>query len=532
MKKKYRNGRLTFVAAIFVFLFAILILRYYSVSISVTYANYRMNYTRSTVEVDGGSGFIYDRNLVPLVNCSESYYTVAIDSPRNDELRNLAVDKSEFDRLLAENKPFKFETAAMVESDLYATSFKVLNRYGGTQLAQHLIGYRSQGVGVSGLEYAYNSMFNEVNGTSSVTYFTDGQGNILLGEGNEIVAAEEIKCGVVTTIDAEIQQICEDAAKEKGKGAVVVAEIATGDIVGMASFPSYSLDKLDIALSDSDCPLINRNLYSYNVGSVFKLVTACHALENGLGDFTYECTGTTDVCGKTFRCHNLGGHGLQNMSEAMTNSCNTYFIELSKNFEAAAFRETAYNLGFGHEIQLSSGVIGTAGNLPTKKELQLPAELANFSFGQGKLTATPLQILQLTCCIANNGQMPILRVIRGLTLDGKTVENEKKPQLAYAMDVEIAKELRRFMASAINNNIHSKAKPNNTIVCGKTSTAQTGRFDEAGEELYNGWITGFFPENRPKYAVTVLVEDGGYGNDAAAPIFREVVEGISRIKSK
>ena len=83
-----------------------------------------------------------------------------------------------------------------------------------------------------------------------------------------------------------------------------------------------------------------------------------------------------------------------------------------------------------------------------------------------------------------------------------------------------------MMRATIYENENSNAAPRNIYAAAKTSTAQTGRFDEDGEELCHGWITGFFPANRPRYAVTVLAEDGGYGNDSAAPIFREIAEKI------
>ena len=81
--------------------------------------------------------------------------------------------------------------------------------------------------------------------------------------------------------------------------------------------------------------------------------------------------------------------------------------------------------------------------------------------------------------------------------------------------------------AAVNRNEHSNAAPANTFAAAKTSTAQTGRYGEDGRELCHAWITGYFPLDKPKYAVTVLVEDGGYGNDAAAPIFRTIAETLT-----
>ena len=165
------------------------------------------------------------------------------------------------------------------------------------------------------------------------------------------------------------------------------------------------------------------------------------------------------------------------------------------------------------------------------KDLMLPAEMANFSFGQGKLTATPLQISALTCALANGGELPELRLIKGMTVDGKQSANEKPPRLSRTIDESISNELRNMMVAAVRDNENSNARTFYTTVGAKTSTAQTGRFDEEGNEFCHAWITGFFPTDKPEYAVTVLVEDGGYGNDAAAPIFREIVDKIAIMKN-
>ena len=266
----------------------------------------------------------------------------------------------------------------------------------------------------------------------------------------------------------------------------------------MASFPEYSYDDIDKALNDERSPLINRVLYSYSVGSIFKLVTACEGIKEGKSGYRYRCTGDIGIDGQHFNCHKYDGHGVLDMTQAMTESCNTYFISLSRRFDIGNFRSLAARFGFGKENFLCSGIVGSAGVLPTEEELSVPAELANFSFGQGKLTATPLQVTQLACAIANDGEMPVLRLIKGITVDGTTVENEKPCQMSRV----------------------------NTTAGAKTSTAQTGRYDENGNEYCNGWITGFFPAYKPKYVLTVLVEDGGYGNDAAAPVFREIADEI------
>ena len=87
-----------------------------------------------------------------------------------------------------------------------------------------------------------------------------------------------------------------------------------------------------------------------------------------------------------------------------------------------------------------------------------------------------------------------------------------------------------MMISAVRDNENSKARTKKMSVGAKTSTAQTGKFNDSGEELCHAWITGFFPARQPKYAVTVLIEDGGYGNDAAAPVFRRIAERMSEFE--
>ena len=110
--------------------------------------------------------------------------------------------------------------------------------------------------------------------------------------------------------------------------------------------------------------------------------------------------------------------------------------------------------------------------------------------------------------------------------------NEKETRFSTAMSSETAMQLRKMMISAVKDNENSNARSKKISIGAKTSTAQTGRFDDNGEELCHAWITGFFPARQPKYAVTVLIENGGYGNEAAAPVFREIAEKIRALNDK
>lgn len=530
MRKK-AEIRVIILAGTFFVIFTALCFNYYRIAMKRDHVQTAKTNSQFTIIAGNSEGTIYDRNMKPLVNSQKKYIATAVPSflDRNTTAE-FAVDKDSFLEDFDKGLPFTFECKSDTPDSDGLTVFEIPERYSENQPAQHVIGYLSQGEGVAGIEYAYNKILRNDYGENSVTYTTDGFGQILIGDGRKIIRSKAEKSGAVTTIDLDIQKICEDAGKNIDKGAVVVADVKTGELLAMASFPTYSVDDMEKAIDDDKSPLINRALYSYSVGSVFKLVTTAQAIDDKFSGYVYNCTGKEDVEGKIFNCHKTDGHGLQTLSEAITNSCNTYFISLSRILDIKDFRELAFSLGFGREIHLCSGMTASGGVLPTVKDLMIPAELANFSFGQGKLSATPLQITQLTCAIANEGKMPVLRIVKGMTVDGEEIIGEKSSQHSQVLEKDTANQLKDMMISAVEENENSNAKTKYTTVGAKTSTAQTGRTDKKGEELCHAWITGFFPSDNPQYAVTVLVEDGGYGNDVSAPIFREIADRIMQEK--
>ena len=531
MIRKIGEHRIIAVTAVFFIMFILLSADYYALSVKQTNVRAAEKNAEYTISADDSQGTIYDREMRPIVNAESKYIAAVVPSAVDiAETAGYAVDRADFLEQCVKGEPFTFECVKGTPESDGLTVFEIPVRYSDVQSACHIVGYLSDGTGADGIEYAYDSILRNENGENSVKYTMDGFGNVMIGDGKKVTRSAASQVGVVLTVDSDIQRICEECGKGIRKGAIVAADITNGDILAMASFPQYSCTDIGDALESNDSPLINRCLYSYSVGSVFKLVTAAEAIEEGMGGMMYECGGNIDIGGQIFNCHKADGHGLQDIGKAMTNSCNTYFIDLARCLDTAKLRQRANDIGFGRETLLCAGIIGSAGVLPTADELSVPAELANFSFGQGRLTATPLQITGLCCAIANGGEMPMMRLIRGLTADGEFVSGEKAVRLSRVMSEDTAKQLRKMMVSAVRDNKNSNARSKKVSVGAKTSTAQTGRFDEKGEELCNAWITGFFPSRKPRYAVTVLIEDGGYGNDAAAPIFKRIAEEIIKKK--
>ena len=135
----------------------------------------------------------------------------------------------------------------------------------------------------------------------------------------------------------------------------------------------------------------------------------------------------------------------------------------------------------------------------------------------------------MTAAIADDGIYSEPKLIRGLTADGTALLAESQTEQHRAVSSDTAAKVRRMMVSVIEKAKNTNGKPDNTRAAGKTSTAQTGKTDADGNELCHAWMTGFFPVNHPQYAVTVFVENGGSGNETAAPVFREIIEQITDV---
>lgn len=481
---------------------------------------------RYTLKADLGDGVIYDSGFQKLTGQRTEYKAVV--NPTPEAISALVGHTIEAAKLLEAQqtgRPF----VCTVDSDAFAcediTVFEVPVRYSDT--AVHLIGYTNgDGAGMSGLEAAYDDYLRSVSRESKVVYTVNAQGDLLGGIEKEVDAQPGVTAGVVTTIDRTVQEICEGAI-DFPRGAVVVLNVQSGEILSLVSVPAYDPDNVAASLDAEDSPFLNRALCAYGVGSVFKTVTAAAALESGiLPSFSHCCTGAVTVYDQRFRCHNLAGHQWLDMTGALKESCNTYCVTLSRMVSAEGMYYTAKRLGFGAEIPLADGIRSADGNLPAVFTLEIPAERANFAFGQGKLTATPLQVARMTAAVAADGWMPEISLVRGITSDGAML-SEAAPvsDSVQVLSPEIAAQLQEMLTAVVDGNEDSNARARNTRAAGKTSTAQTGRYDkQTGEELCHAWMTGFFPADAPKYAVTVFAEDGGSGNDTAAPVFRRIVE--------
>ena len=480
-------------------------------------------------------GKIYDRKFTPLVGNTTKTFTAVLPQAETAAALLEEVDDSrrqELYQLLQGGTPFLTDLLPGEDYDLDGiTSVEVPQRYSTGQLAAHVIGYvNSDGSGVTGIEKAYNDLLSSVGEQVEVHYSLDGLGR-LLGEGSSAVTTTgDGNPGVVLTLDRELQSICETVgAQYINKGAIVIMDPSTGKLLACASFPSYDPDNVAESLTDERGPLLNRCFAAFPVGSTFKVTLAAAALDMGIdAGASYDCTGWIDVSGQPFKCHLLSGHGVIDMKKAMVESCNTYFINLGGQLGAEKIVDYAQNLGFGRQTELAPGLTSAAGLLPKASELPNPADVANLSLGQGRLLATPVQLCQMVAAVVNGGKTPIPQLVEGTTSDGVTL-NSEIPSAApiYAMSETTAETLRDFLESAVEQKDNMKAKPTLVTAAGKTATAQTGSFDENGEEILDVWFAGYFPAESPKYVVSVMVEHGRTGNLSAGPVFANIADQIT-----
>ncbi|WP_040195967.1 peptidoglycan D,D-transpeptidase FtsI family protein [Candidatus Soleaferrea massiliensis] len=532
--------RVVSIFCLFLLLMGGLFVRLYFLSTGEELASAAQKQSSYTLTVDQTRGYIYDCSMQPLVYLQPQYKAAVL--PSNDALSTIAPllegsERNNFLTLNAQNKPFLQNLSAENVYGKGVRLFKTDLRYGDDPLAEHLIGYldATKENGVSGIEKSFNELLKEGAGKLQISYSIDATGSILTQKQPEVTQENyQDKKGVVLTLDRQIQQIAQNAAKKYIKeGAVVVMDVSNGDIKAAVSCPSFNPNNVADSLQDANGPLVNRALSAYNVGSPFKLLIAAAALESGIpASQTFECTGSVKIGDIEFHCHKREGHGVLDMKGAIQISCNPYFMQLIAKLGAYPVVELADKLGFGRETELADSLVSAAGYLPDMEDLQNPGDVANFGFGQGKLLATPVQLAQLVSLFANGGYAVTPRLVAGTTDDtGKTIASatdQIAPQ--QIISTKTADMIKEFMINVVENGSGKEAKPKVGSAGGKTGSAQTGVYNEDDVEIVHAWFTGFYPAQNPKYAIVVLAENGQSGGDISGPVFKEIADQIALLE--
>lgn len=493
--------------------------------------------TQSTrrIYVSDSRGMIYDRNMQPLVN--REFNTVLAVDPTNEAMECLQEQLTSEEYALAMEKS-KNGTPFLLECENYngdcddIVSMNVYRRYSSDDVATHIIGYTdSQGKGVAGVENSFDALLNENSGTLSIRYVADATGKVLKGNGISVVDENYMsQAGVVLTIDREIQRICEKSMErnEIERGAVVVLNVETSEILAMASVPQYDRENMEDAIENENSPFLNRATNAYAVGSVFKPVVAIAALNEGISaDTVFECKGYVTINGQRFNCHKKDGHGKITMSQAIAVSCNSYFIQLGQLVGEKNIINTGSLLGLGREIELCDSIKSVKGNLPDEESLDSMASLANLSFGQGDLLATPLQIAAMYCAFANGGYYSQPYILKEMVdSKGEVTAYYKNEIVNKVIPDKICENISKMLDETVTDGSGKLAKPMCFNASGKTATAETG-WIENGEQIYHTWFAGYYPSEEPKYVIVVFNENGSSSSTDCAPVFRDIADGIT-----
>ena len=521
------------VYSVFALLFIALIVHLYII-IKTKPAQVASSHNRWTITVSTSRGTIYDTNLLPFVN-ERKEYSAAI-APSESLLAHVypACTQEDFSVLrdtLSSGVPAAVKLQQPIGFMDGLKLFLTPVRYDQQLLAPHVLGYLDSGGqnGICGIEKAYNDLLSSYNGKATASFFTDGNGAYLAGimpESSDTTARSI--GGVVLTLDKEIQTIIEDTAcQHLEKGAVIVLESQTGSILGMASFPSFQPDTVSQSVSLNNGALLNRALSLYDCGSVFKIITTAAALETGVPEQTeFLCEGHYTVQGTTFHCHNRLGHGQLNMSDAFAQSCNIYYIKLAQQIGGGALYSMADNFGFGRSITLTDSLNANTPLLPQLSSLtNNSAALANFSFGQGYLMATPLHIAQMVTALTNDGTMPSINLVKGVVDENKHYISAEQGREYHVISSNTASALRKMMEKTVSEGTGQAAVPTLTTAAGKTGTAETGQLID-GNPVSQSWFVGYFPADEPRYVVVVLAENADRTNVKSTEIFKEIADKI------
>ncbi len=521
--------RLLFLYCVMVTIAMVLVLRVYSISFSTDLTQAAASQSSYTLKVAETRGAIYDCNGQRLTE-TESQIKAAI-SPSAEAIDAVAKQVSGSQRTvlleqLRQEKPF----LCNLDHPLYGegiNSFRVYDRYSSRPIAPHVLGHLDyEGKGVNGIEGAFEEELAAVGEELKLRYGVDIQQKPLEAVEAEIIgSAKAVEAGLFLTLDKDVQALCQVIGGQMlEKGAIVVMDANSGELKAVCSFPEYNPNSIEESLNDERLPFLNRAFSAWNVGSSFKLAVAAAALEQGISpDFSVDCVGGVEIAGRMVYCHHRAGHRNTDMERALEQSCNPYFIRLGREVGARAILSMAENMGFGQGSSFAEGVVSSAGNLPTLRESSGPLALANLSFGQGELLATPVQVAAMISSIANGGYRVEPQLILGWSDDGSLPQQEERGRQRI-FSQSTAKQLQHFMCEVVDEGSGTNAKPSNGRAGGKTASAQTGFYDKTGEEIVHAWFSGFYETEENCYSIVVLAEGMESGGKYAAPVFQRICE--------
>jgi len=357
------------------------------------------------------------------------------------------------------------------------------------------------------------------------------------------------------TLDAKIQAIAEEALRVVGRGAAVVLDPRNGDILAMASVPSYDPNVFIPSISATDWkhinkdetnPMVNRAISAYAPGSTYKIPIALAGMRAGLEDKSFSCYGGVQYGDKYMRCwiaEKKRTHGKLSLEDAIKVSCNAYFYQFGNAAGIEQIVAIGNMLGLGQKsgIPISGESPGVLPGPEWLNNINPRARwsnglTANTAIGQGDVLASPLQMAVVTAALANGGTVYYPRLIdRIVSQDGKVVQQDPprvRSNLLTDAGLTAAQvnHVRQGMWCVVNEGggTAGRAKNSDIPTAGKTGTAQ---FWRSGVKDNHTWFISFAPFENPEYVVVVFVQGAKSGGGVSAPIAAKILDEIQKYKS-
>jgi len=522
------------------------------------------------IPIDGPRGNIFDRNGVPVVSNRLSFDVAVVYQEAKDKQKliralsdTLKIPPREIARIfdkararpytpvtvledIDKNKAISLEEAGfdmgglMIETRsrrdyIYNNTgshiFGYLSEIGDDELeGLRDYGYRMKDlVGRSGLERQYEAYLRGSDGGTQIEVDSRGRQTRILG-----VKEPSDGKDLYLTIDIGLQDACDKLLGDR-KGAICVMNPGTGEVLALASHPAFnpnvfvmpksSEERVALLKDKVGRPLSNKAISGlYAPGSVFKVVTASAALETGRirPSTRFFCPGSYRLGRAKFDCWKAEGHGSQNITEALTNSCDVFFYNTGRAAGVDAIEAYAKLFGLGRPtgIDLPDEVSGLVPGRAWKKSYRRAAwfegDTVNYSIGQGYLLVTPIQVMDMMGVIANNGSLVRPFIVK--RIGDAYIQPERPRKIGIGADT--INVVREGLYEVVNNEngTGKRAKVDGVIVAGKTGTA------ENPQGRTHAWFAGFAPYDNPKVCAVVFLEHGGHGGLGATDVARGIFE--------
>lgn len=479
-----KRSRIMFISFVFIFVFLLFMILRIIVFDKQKYMSAATNQHLDKTSVKIFRGMIYDKNLIPLTD-SRGY----VLNHKNN------------------------------------VKYSITKRYDEKSRAKHITGYvNNENEGVSGIEKMYNELL-KTTGSFEICSINNVNDKDVLYLPKTIKKNEFLSNGIKLTLDYHIQKIAEDIFdKHNIEGAAVVLDVESFDVLGMVSKPDFDQTKIEKHINEGEAELVNKAISGFNAGSIFKIITTAAAIENGIAnkDDLFFCPGLRKIDGNIFNCNKKDGHKFLTFEDAFAKSCNVCFYDLGVILKKDKLYDMANKFSLGQKVLDFEGE--DEGSIDMG---EFDADMANTSIGQGKILITPIQAAKIAAIIATGGYEKNVNIVSGVVdKSGNFMQSLRYDDEKKVISTHTADAIKNMMKNAVDNGTGISAYDENLNICGKTGSAETGWLKD-DKLMVHGWFVGFFPYEKPKYAMSVFLQNGQSGQ-GAAKIFLEIAKEIEK----